>query len=220
MNIEDEIFLKHTIDKDKLISYGFKSKNGKLVFEKMFMDDDFRAEVSFDGKISGKVFDTATNDEYTNFRIEDSIGFSSQIREEFTNLLTDIRDNCTEKQLFKTKQASEINEYIAEKYGDLPEFLWKNFPTYAIYRKKSSKKWYGLIGDVQRCKVDKSSSSTEIVEILNVKADKNKIGEILTINGIYEAYHMNKKYWVTIIFDDTVPQKTIQKLVDESYENV
>ena len=220
MNIEEEIFEKHTIDKAKLLSYGFKSKDGKLIFEKLFMDNDFRAEISFNGKISGKIYDTLTNDEYTNFRIEDLNGFSSQVRENFIDILKDIRENCTEKQLYKSKQALKVNEYIAEKYGDLPEFLWKSFPTYAIYRKKSSKKWYGLIGDVQRCKVDKNSSSTEIVEILNVKVDKDKIGEILTINGIYEAYHMNKKYWVTVIFDNTVSQKTIQKLVDESYENV
>lgn len=220
MNIEEEIFEKHTIDKAKLLSYGFKSKDGKLIFEKLFMDNDFRAEISFNGKISGKIYDTLTNDEYTNFRIEDSNGFSSQVRENFIDILKDIRENCTEKQLYKSKQALKVNEYIAEKYGDLPEFLWKSFPTYAIYRKKSSKKWYGLIGDVQRCKVDKNSSSTEIVEIMNVKVDKNKIGEVLSINGIYEAYHMNKKYWVTVIFDDTVPQKTIQKLIDESYENV
>lgn len=220
MNIEEEIFEKHTIDKAKLLSYGFKSKDGKLIFEKLFMDNDFRAEISFNGKISGKIYDTLTNDEYTNFRIEDLNGFSSQVRENFIDILKDIRENCTEKQLYKSKQALKVNEYIAKKYGDMPEFLWKSYPSYAIYRKKSNNKWYVLLGDVQRNKVDKNSNSTEIVEIMNVKVDKNKIGEILTINGIYEAYHMNKKYWVTIIFDDTVPQKTIQKLVDESYENV
>ena len=220
MNIEEEVFLKHTINKDKLIAYGFKPKDGKLIFEKLFTDNDFRAEISFDGKISGKIFDTLTNDEYTNFRIEDSNGFSSQVREKFIDILTDIKDNCTEKQLYKSKQALKVNEYIAEKYGDLPEFLWKSYPSYAIYRKKSNKKWYVLLGEVQRNKVDKISNSTEIVEIMNVKVDKNKIGEVLTINGIYEAYHMNKKYWITIIFDDTVPQKIIQKLIDESYKNV
>ena len=37
------------------------------------------------------------------------------------------------------------------------------------------------------------------------------------INGIYDAYHMNKKSWVSIILNDTVSDELIIKLIDNSY---
>ena len=77
-----------------------------------------------------------------------------------------------------------------------------------------------MIGTVQVNKVIHSSKSTEIVEILNVKVDKNNIQEILNQNGVYEAYHMNKKNWVTIIFDKSLKDSEIEKFIDNSYGNI
>ena len=220
MNIEKEIFKRHNIDKNKLKQYGFKLKNSKYEFETKLEKRDFKAVIVYDKEFFGKIYDLSTNDEYTNFRLENSSGFSAEIREEYINILSDIRDKCSEKQLFQTKQAQNINRYIQEKYSDQPEFLWKNFPTYAIYRSKKNNKWYALIGTVQINKVIHSSKSAEIVEILNVKVDKNNIQEILNQDGVYEAYHMNKKNWVTIIFDKSLKDSEIEKFIDNSYKNI
>lgn len=35
--------------------------------------------------------------------------------------------------------------------------------------------------------------------------------------GYLPAYHMNKKSWVTVILDGTVPLSEIKKLLDKSY---
>ncbi|MBP3799889.1 MAG: MmcQ/YjbR family DNA-binding protein, partial [Bacilli bacterium] len=40
---------------------------------------------------------------------------------------------------------------------------------------------------------------------------------LLKKKGYYEAYHMNKKSWITIILDDTVSDNDIKKLIDNSY---
>ncbi|MBO6273418.1 MmcQ/YjbR family DNA-binding protein [bacterium] len=220
MIIENKIFERHTINKDKLISYGFEKVGNKLVYKTEILNGDFSVVIEYDGKIIGKIFDLATEEEYTNFRIENSNGFSSEIREIFIDILTDIRDKCCKNQLFITKQAQNINDYINEKYQDMPEFLWKNFPTYAIYRNKKNKKWYALIGTVFMDKVDKNSKSKEIVEIINLKIDKDKKEEILSKNGVYEAYHMNKKSWITIVFDGTLKDSEIINYLDESYKNI
>lgn len=37
--------------------------------------------------------------------------------------------------------------------------------------------------------------------------------------GIYIAYHMNKKNWVSIILDDTLTDNEIISLIDISYNN-
>ncbi len=218
MTIEQDLFKKHVIDKNLLIKYGFKSNNEKLLFETNLSNNEFKIVIEFDGQINGKIFDLTTNEEYTNFRIGNPSGFSSEIREEFIKILTEIRDNCSEKQLFQTKQALNISKYIFEKYQDSPEFLWENYPTYAIFRNKKNNKWYALIGTVPLNKVNKNSNSSEIVEIINLKIDKVKINEYLNKKGIYEAFHMNKKNWITIILDKTLSDTEIRNLVDSSYK--
>ncbi len=219
MTLEEEIFNNFIIDKDKLINYGFKLKNNKLIFEKKLSKDDFKAIFEFDDKWSGKIFDLSTNDEYINFRIENLSGFSSEIREEYTNLLIDIRNKCSKKEWQSFAQAKRISKYIEEKYKDLPEFLWEKFPNYAIYRKKENKKWYVLFGAVNLFKVDKKSKSKDMVEIINIKVNKEEIQNLIKQKGIFEAYHMNKKSWITIILDDTLKDIEIEKLIDKSYQN-
>ena len=220
MTIEQNLFKNHIIDKNLLKEYGFKLNGEKFLYETNILNDEFKIVVEFDGQICGKIFDISTGDEYTNFRIESSSGFSSEVRENFIKILTDIRDKCTENKLFQTKQALAINKYISEKYQDAPEFLWKNLQTYAVFRKKQSNKWYAIIGTVPLNKVNKNSNSSEIVEIINVKVNKDKIKEVLQQKGIYEAFHMNKKNWVTIIFDKTLKDFEIEHFIDESYNNV
>ncbi len=53
--------------------------------------------------------------------------------------------------------------------------------------------------------------------MINVKADKERIGDLLARDGIYPAFHMNKKCWVSIILDGTLPDSEIRRMVDESY---
>ena len=158
------------------------------------------------------------NDEYTNFRMEKLGEFSSKIKSEFIDLLIDIRDKCSERQLFKFEQTKRINDFILSKYGVNPEFLWAKFPGYAVYRK--NKKWFGLIGNVPLNKINKESNSTQEIEGLNVKVKTEEIDKLLNKKGIYEAFHMNKKNWITIILDDTLKDSEIEKFICDSYENV
>lgn len=38
--------------------------------------------------------------------------------------------------------------------------------------------------------------------------------------SVQSGYHMNKKYWNTVILDDSIPSKEILKMIDHSYEQV
>lgn len=54
------------------------------------------------------------------------------------------------------------------------------------------------------------------VEVINLKADPARIEELLAVPGIYPAYHMNKKNWLTVLLDGTVPDDTVLGLVETS----
>ena len=107
---------------------------------------------------------------------------------------------------------------IYETFDVMPEFLWPNIPGYATFRKKQDGKWFAVIGSVPRCKVDPISLSDEDVEVINVKVDKEQIKTLLVQDGIYPAFHMDKKCWVSIICDEPLPDTDIQRMIGESHD--
>jgi len=218
MNIENEIFKRIIIDFNKLEEYGFKKENNIYKYSKIFMNG-FKAEiiVNSDGKLSGKIYDLNTDDEYINFRIESQNGkFVNEVREQYKNILEDIKNHCTDKLYFITKQANRIAKSIIEVYGDEPEFVWDKFPGYGIFRNPNNEKWYSLIVNIYKSKLDKNCTGE--VEIINLKLEPDKISKLLHKNGFYPAYHMNKQNWLSIILDDTISDEEIIKFIKESHQ--
>ncbi len=216
MNIEEEVFKRCKILYDKLIPFGFTKKNNIYEIEKYILDKTFliKVQITFDGKIKGNVFDLAFEDEYSNFRTSNQKGsFVGKIREKFTDFLKEIRDNCTTKTNFITSQANRITNLVEKEYGDKPEFLWEG-EAHGVFRNKDNLKWYGIIMNINKNKLDKEDRE---IEILNVKLDENKIKGLLKRPGFYKAYHMNKEKWITIILDDTIDDKEIMEYIKESY---
>lgn len=218
MNIEEELFNKYKVDKIKLKEYGFIEEKNILKYKKDIMDNRFTIIVEYEQKIKGKIIEKEFNDEYTNFRRKELGEFNTKIKNEFVNLLIDIRDKCFTKNVFNYDQTKRINKLIINKYNVNPEFLWENSPGFAIYRK--TKKWFALVGNVQLSKIDKKSNSMEEVEIINLKIKEDEKDILLNRKGYYEAYHMNKKNWITIILDDTLSDQEIEKMISNSYNNI
>ena len=218
MTIEEELFRKAKIDFDKISKYGFKKEKSLYKYSKNIMNNTFRVDVEIDEKgiVKGKVYDLSFGDEYTNFRMEDSIGyFVGQVKAEFESLLKNIRSNCFNRKDFINEQSNRIAKAIKEKYGDEPEFEWKKFPGYATFRNKDSKKLYGIIMNINKSKL--GEKSTDEVEVINIKLEPDEIEDLLKQDGFYPAYHMNKKSWITIILNDTIADEKIMSLIDKSY---
>ena len=219
MNIEDEIFKKSKIDYDKLLNYGFVLDKNIYKYNKFILNNTFMISVlvNKEGKVSVKVYDLIINDEYTSFRIKDNnSSFVNNIKNEIIMLLNDIKNNCFINREFVNDQTNKIVALIKTKYNDLPEFLWSTAPNYAVFRNKINNKWYSIIMDINKSKLDNKSNVE--VEIINIKLDPNKIENLLKENGYYKAYHMNKKYWISIVLDDSIPDNVIMNLISESYD--
>ena len=216
--IENEIFKKCFPDHKKLIKYGFILSDNNYTYKKTILNDSFEITITInDNKVKGTIYDLEMEEEYTNFRIENSIGeFAGTIRDEFINLLLDIRSTCFVMQQFVSNQANRISKLIKEKYGDDPFFEWESTPDFGVFKNKDTKKWYALIMNIERKKLNAGSGKFDIV---NIKLDKEKIPELLKEKGYYPAYHMNKKYWVSISLDDVLNDESIMKLIDESYSH-
>lgn len=218
MNIENEIFKKSVIDYSKLIAYGFKKENKLYLLSQNIHHNAFRVdiEITEKGIVQGKIIDLAINEEYTSFRIQNHTGeFVNTIREEFINILIDIRNNCTLQNYFLTKQANRLTNLIAKQFNDQPTFLWQKFPGDGVFKNPRNNKWYGLIMNINKSKITKGN---EEVEILNVKLDESEIKALLKRKGFYPAYHMNKNNWLTIILDDTLTDEEIMAYIIKSHQ--
>ncbi len=218
MNIEKEIFDRYEVNTKKLEQYGFIYNNDKYIYKKNILNDKFLIIIEYDKNIKGKIFDLEVNDEYINFRRETLGEFNSKIKEKFVELLTDIRDKCFDRTGFINPQTRRINDYIINKYNVNPEFLWDKYPLFGVYRNKNNKKWFALIGNVKLSSIDKKTTSNEMVELINLKINELVLKDLILQKGFYEAYHMNKKSWITIILNDTLKDELIHILIDDSYD--
>ena len=218
MNIEEEIFKRSHVVLEKLEPYGFSKINDKYIYSITFMNNNFKAEITIDkdANISGKVIDLEFNEEYTNIRIINQTGkFVNKVREQYKDILTNIKENCFEEDVFISKQANMLTKYISDTYHDNPEFLWAKFKGYGVFRNKENQKWYGIIMNINKSKLDNNTEGE--IEILNIKLNQDKILKLLKQEGFYKAYHMNTKDWISMTLDGTLPDKLIISLLNESY---
>lgn len=217
MTIEEKIFNKSKPNYSKLIKYGFRQKNDSYIYKTNFLNNEFMAEVTInENSVNGKVYDLNTMFEYTNIRLDIEGSFVNSVKEEYIKILKNIKDNCFESEYFNFEQSNRITAYIINKYNAKPEFLWDKYPGYGVFKNKDNK-WFGIIMDIDKSKI---SNKTGLIEVINLKVDKKEIDNIIKDNGIYEAYHMNKKSWVSVSLDDTLDDEFIIDLIDNSYSLV
>lgn len=54
--------------------------------------------------------------------------------------------------------------------------------------------------------------------MLNLKCDPDESASLRDIfPSITEGYHMDKKHWISIYFDNTVPTGEVKRLIDNSF---
>ncbi len=58
-------------------------------------------------------------------------------------------------------------------------------------------------------------------ESINLKVDPEKGTELREqYAAVQPGYHMNKKHWITVLMDGSIPPKMVLKWTDESYDLV
>ena len=109
----------------------------------------------------------------------------------------------------------QVEIYIAETYGVVPELLWKDSDAAAI-RHNADKKWFGIIMPGiawRKLGVDRDGA----VEVMNVKCDPVILPSLVDGQGLFPAYHMNKQHWNSVKPDGKVPEELMRYMLDQSY---
>ena len=218
MLYQGKIFNNRKIIISRLLKYGFIQKDEQYIYSVNLMKNSFNLNISIKdiNEIKIKILDLETNEEYIPVYIQNiNGGFVGKIQTEYEAVLTDIAEKCTIKEIFKSDYAKEIIKYISEKYKTEPEYLWDKTPNNAVFREKSSGKWYVALLEVEKNKIGIKEEGK--IEIIDLKATPDKISSIVDNINYLPGYHMNKKHWLTIKLDGLVPIKTIYSLIDESF---
>ena len=109
----------------------------------------------------------------------------------------------------------EIFEYVKKQYGTIPEYFWKTSPESAVLRHQNGK-WYAVLMKVEKSRLGLEGDAK--IDIIDVKCDSDMAGLLTQTYGFLPGYHMNKKYWITMMLDGAVSEAKILDFLDMSYD--
>lgn len=214
----EDIFKRKKINAEKLLVYGFEADKKKYTYKTGIMDGNFILYISInENEIPDtSLIDLENGEEYTLYKTNAPGAFVGEVRLEIERVLSDISLKCYEAEIFKEEQSKMLIDYVRQKYGDELEFLWPKSPDNAIWRRKDNKKWYGILLAISKNKL--GLNSQEIVEVIDLRAKPEELENLIDGKLYFPGWHMNKKYWYTMILDGSIPYDEICRRVDQSYE--
>ena len=110
----------------------------------------------------------------------------------------------------------EFQAYIKDFYNILPDCPFEDEPDAWCFRHPDNKKWFAL---VMRIKKHKLGFETDAyIDVVNLKCAPEIMDDLWHEAGIFPAYHMNKKHWLTLALDGSCDDETIKWVLKISYD--
>mgnify|MGYP000989755281 FL=1 len=210
-----EIFRAYQFNSKKAKEYGFVENQGIWTYSSPILQGDFLMRITVeDSDLRFQVFDQETGDLYPQVHMESMRGtFVGSVREACLEELFNIRKACFEVQEFICPQTKRIMTRVQEIYENQLEYLWEKSPDTAVLRHEDNQKWYAILMRIPWDRLDKGREG--LVEAVNLKHDQ--VADLLSQNGIYPAFHMNKRYWISLPLDDTLTDEKVLELFERSW---
>ena len=221
MLTEEKVFERKRFIPERMLRFGFQKTDAGYQYGSDFLDGEFSARlvVTETGRVTGKVIDKMNGEEYAQLRndaFQDA--YVNSVRDAYEKLLARIAGECCEDLLFSRDQSNRITRKIARRFGVEPDHPWKDsqYQNYGVFRHQKSAKWFALILNV-KWNVLLKNGEENAVDIVNLKASPERIADLILRDGVYPAYNMNRKYWITVTLDDRQPDEEIMALIEESF---
>ncbi|MCR5537520.1 MAG: MmcQ/YjbR family DNA-binding protein [Succinivibrio sp.] len=224
MALEEQVFARKSFKFENLEPAGFTKTAAGYSYQAEFLDGAFVAKLSVSktGAVSGQVIEVDTGSEYLPLRLQTQQGaFVRKVRAGYVQLLEKIAAQCCQEELFVQAQTNRLAVYLKEHYGETPDYPFSKpqGKGFASFRVRDNQKWYALVMNVPRSKVETdcaAAEASEQLEIVNLKAEAESMPALLKRPGIYPGYHMNHKYWISVLLDDSLSDADLYALVEKS----
>lgn len=109
----------------------------------------------------------------------------------------------------------ELEKYIAKAYNVEADYPWEKSPSYKVFRHSDNKKWFALVMDIPKDRLGLMEAG--MIDVVNLKCDSVMIGSLCSEQGIFPAYHMSKKCWISVALDGSISDEKVKMLLDMSF---
>lgn len=217
--ISEEIFHGKQFNPSRACAFGFKKQAAGWRYETHLPCGAFNLVVSVSpkGSLQTELTDLRTGSVYVLHRVAAASGkFVGRVKEEYRTVLEQIAQVCFERKVFKSAAANRLIAYAGEQYGSEPEFLWRNFPDYAVLRRRDNAKWYAALLVIPAVKLGLPGEET--VEVLDIRVAPQNMTKLLDGRTMFPGYHMNKKHWLAVCLSAAgVDFEQVKSLLADSY---
>ena len=218
--MDTDIFFKDkTPNAKKLLCFGFRQEQDGWRLRLPVADGALFLTlfISPRGDVRTRVTDVDTEEEYILYLVDEAQGtFVGDVRKDVETALRTVAETCFDRTAsFDGGDAAAVLDYAREKYGGQPEFLWDRTPDSFILRRKDNGKWYAVFMTIAKNKL--GDFPEDPIGVLNVKAPPADVGALSDGERFFPARHMNKRHWLSIPLDGTVPCGEIFKRLDVSF---
>ncbi len=216
--IFERVFKNRKVCEEKLLPFGFVRGEHGFSYGTELLNGLFRIKFDLhaDGSLNVELHGIDGNESHTRLLTQKSPSslLGKKLRKEYEEELWHVAECCFEPDTFKGESTRQVIAHIKEVYGDELEYLWRKFPGNAIVRRQDNAKWYAAFLTVPRSKL--GDDSAEMVEILNLRVRPEDLDEIVDHQSRFPGYHMNKKNWVTLCLDGSVPLAELAERLEMS----
>ena len=209
------------LDRDQCLAIGFHQTGTVLTYQEPLLEDDLqlRLEISAEGQLSVTVWDTLLNEAYESWRVVTPLNaYAQKIKEAVEAKVLEIREQCFQEIPLKSAQGQRLFDWLQVTFEDSWDHPFSRLPDATAFRLPESGKWYALAISLDPAKLatHQEEKGETVIEVLNLKVPSQTIIDLTKQAGIYPAYHMSKKHWITLSLDDKLPDATIQSLLEQS----
>ncbi len=214
----ESIFGNRKADAKKLFAFGFTKKGGTYAYSSNLLGGQFQLKVFVhkNGTVTADVYDTAFGEVYTPVKVSGAMGgFVGKVKDEYEKQLKEISAQCFSSGIFEDGVTRKVIEHIQSTYGDAPEFLWPAFPKNAIFRRKDNAKWYAALLNLPKSKIGLEGDTP--IDIIDLRMETAELEKLIDGKKYFPGFHMNKKHWLTLCLDGSVPHKELCRRIEASY---
>lgn len=209
------IFDKYVFSAEKAVADGFELLDGKYVKRIPLEEDGFYAVFCIgENSAEVNVYEEPDGELYLPFNTKADGGFVSAVRAEVDAAVREISENC----FLLADVKAVLLDYVHRRYGTVEEAPWDYLEEYHTLKTAKRRKWYGIFMLIPYTFLGVKKDGK--INVLNLKMNPGDIPALIDYVHFFPAYHMNKKYWISILLDREADIEQIKKLLDDSYEIV
>ena len=211
----NEIVEQYIINEENLLKYGFQKLDKHYIYQKNINEELYMTFIICKKQFEENVYEMIDNEKYLPFYRKEANGsYVSEIKEKVKQEIDFIKNNCFQS----IDLRGQVLDYVKQAYETVPEYSWESTPSACSLKTNLKHKWYGIMMNIPYKTLGIEKEGT--VDIINLKNEPSKVQELIDYQNYFPAYHMNKKYWITIVLNNNIDMKEIKKRIEESYNIV